>query len=1011
MKKLIALLIALILGLFSTTVSTADIVTVDRPTETKILEWTVGYFKRCRAYRGKVQKYNHSKDIKRFARRVALAPLSLLIGTASAEGTIIDNMEMLNDGNPMPLGKQEEGHLFTVSPTTAKKARGYFTKVKILLTKFERKMPGVVVGQNRGMLKSSNQKIAGNYVVPDVNNVNLIIVDEKSNKLSPVDDEENKIWWKGNGKHQIKNVVGDGVGMHWFCDQDGRLAFGLWFKVARFLYGCKGMLMPGLATDIGCKIIDHWGVERTITKGNTLLMNSSMIKGLGAYDSLEELIEHANMWGLTVMQKQWQSGDHVVERRRKMGTQPNSTNLEQTEEEITELLKPEARKIFGMKFEKTAWMKMANIHTSRGRALAARPRLIYKDLIVDQINSTAGNAFLRNAQGKFMAKGQYLKMYVDKLVYSYVYVYGMDVNEAAKKAAETGLHGEIRVSPYFAGRHIVKDEETGKTHYEYTEETFVDSKGRYIVTALVRYPHGAPSETIIVKAYIDPTVPNDVIVFPAPVADEEGRIPVKYLYALRLQGADFDGDAVTAFIEKIWLEAQKRNIGKSYMIIPINTESTEKDTTLVTDETFESFFQMKVESLSNRVGLIATSLKYFFSQFAPALKSGCNPERDAKVIGDHACAMGDDIDEYKHGKANNDLVPFVVTCPDKKVYLSSPFFNRFAKKYRSKEEFDKAVYDKNGNEKQPGQGILDTYAKIFCKLMKLCKIDVKPVVRKASDGKDRYYYTVEPATWQTKDVDLFGDDKGEAQKLASLPPQLEELYGVEHGTLFSAKTLFQMIYKDHVATIKGLLASVDSEEDRDELVKVADKINERYLLATATVVAWTKAMKLAKSDEELSTVDALKLFTKLMIQHTPKTRGTIDTMTTVGVVEYADGTTYEKTSFSAKRMYNYFLDVCGDGLFLSKTETPDFPEVSQKTIDAVGVSMPDMEEAEKLAMKRMKLVEKIVNAVPFGTDTVKECLEEYEDASVLNDGCEGWYGEDEDNDFDLDNLCPEDLNF
>ena len=81
MKKLVALLIALVLGLFST-VSIADI-TVDTPTETKVMEWAVAYSKRCRAYRGKV--FNRGKDIRWFARRIALAPMHILLGTACAE--------------------------------------------------------------------------------------------------------------------------------------------------------------------------------------------------------------------------------------------------------------------------------------------------------------------------------------------------------------------------------------------------------------------------------------------------------------------------------------------------------------------------------------------------------------------------------------------------------------------------------------------------------------------------------------------------------------------------------------------------------------------------------------------------------------------------------------------------------------------------------------------------------------------------------------------------------------
>lgn len=88
MKKFVALLIALVLGLFSATVPTKTNTTnpIDTPTETKIIEWAIGYSKRCRGYAGKIQPRNW-QPVKRFARRVALAPLMLFIGTASAEGT------------------------------------------------------------------------------------------------------------------------------------------------------------------------------------------------------------------------------------------------------------------------------------------------------------------------------------------------------------------------------------------------------------------------------------------------------------------------------------------------------------------------------------------------------------------------------------------------------------------------------------------------------------------------------------------------------------------------------------------------------------------------------------------------------------------------------------------------------------------------------------------------------------------------------------------------------------
>lgn len=87
MKKFLALLLAIVIGLFSTTVGHTDTVTVDTPDDTKYTEWAISYSKRCKAYRGKLRVNNtFARDFKRIARRVALAPLALLIGTASAEG-------------------------------------------------------------------------------------------------------------------------------------------------------------------------------------------------------------------------------------------------------------------------------------------------------------------------------------------------------------------------------------------------------------------------------------------------------------------------------------------------------------------------------------------------------------------------------------------------------------------------------------------------------------------------------------------------------------------------------------------------------------------------------------------------------------------------------------------------------------------------------------------------------------------------------------------------------------
>ena len=888
--------------------------------------------------------------------------------------TILSKIELLNEGNPLPLN-EAKGYLFTVSPSTAKKSRGYYTKEQVKLTEYEKKMPGVVIGQNRGMIFSSCRPVVGKHIIPELGDINFIIVNEVSRKLFPIDDAENKIAWIGKGEHAIKDVIGDGQGQHFFCTNDGHLATDLWLKPAEFGYGVKGMLGPGLATDIGVKVIDIWGVERTITLGNTLVLNTSLVKGVGAYDSLEDFIAHGEQWGLTTLMKQWQSGDHKPEMKRIIGTQPNSTNLTLTRQEIEELLKPESRKIWTKKFEKIAWMANANIKTTRGRAFAARPELIYKDVVMNQIDVQASTNFLRIAKGQVKVEAQYLKMFQDKLVWSLVYIHGMDPNEAAKKAAETGLHGEIRVNPAFAGHTIVKDENS-KTHVEYKKETFLDNKGRYIETALVRYPHGAPSETIIVKAYLDSTVPVDVVIFPAPVANDDGTISVKTLYAFRLQGADYDGDAVTAFTNKIWLEAQKRNIGKPYMIIPINTESTEKDKTLVTDETWEAFCQMKVMSLSNQVGLIATSLKYFLSQKADMIRSGKDVQIVTDMITSHACAMGDDIDEFKHGKSKNTLRPFVipgVNGLDDEV-LHSPYFVRYAKKYKSQEEFDKAVYNKNGSEKKPGTGILDMYATSAEKLMNMCGLPVKAEVAKVSDGKDRYYFGVHPVQWKAKEIDLFVAEHGEGQLSVALPVELERAYNVPHGTVFSVKKLFQLLYKDHSATCNSLINCDQDDPDRDRLIKSVTRINERYVLAKVAIVAWTKAMKFARTGENISAEEAMKLFTTLMTQHTSKARSVIDVMTRTGTFVNADGEKYEKTIFTAARTFNYFLDVCGDGLLLQKEEAPNFPEVSDAIIAAAEVEMPDLEKAKQKALKELALIDRIVETLNI--DQISEIVEE-----------------------------------
>lgn len=894
----------------------------------------------------------------------------------------MENVTILNEGNPLPI-EEANGYLFTVSPSTAKKGRAYYTDQPVKLTEYEKKMPGVVVGQNRGMLFSSSRAIAGDYVVPELADLNIIIVPEKSRKLYPQDDDENKIFWKGNGEHSVKDVVSDGTGVHYLCNSKGQMAFDLWFKLKDLGYGTKGMLMPGLATDIGKKVVDIWGVERKITLGNTILLNTSLVKGVVAYNSLEEFKAHGEEWGLTVMKKQWQSGDHKQEKKRIIGTQANATNLALTSDEVSEIIKPEAREIFGMKYPLISWMKMANINTSRGRAIAARPDLLYKDLIMEQLNNQATNRFYHLAQGKAKVKAEYLKMFPDRLAFSKVYVDGMDINEAAKECAASGIHGELRVNPAFAG---IK--RTDNNTVTYKEETHLDAKGRFIEVAMVRYPHGAPSETINVKLYLDSTVPEDVVVFPLPVANDDGTIPVRILYAFRLQGADFDGDAITAYKEKLWVEAQKRNAGKSYMIIPVNTEGTEKDKTLVKDDDDDTnddrvkwtvFCQNKIASLSNQVGLIATSLKYFLSQKATSLRNGENVERDAKIIVDHACAMGDDIDEFKHGKANNDLVPFVISGEDKDEYLYGPYFNKYAMKYKSKDAFEKSLFMKNGSPKWAGDGVLDMYAVETEQLMAKAGLPIKSVVTKATDGTLRFHFAIKPATWNAKPVDLFKAEHGEGQKCVALPDALEKAYGIEAGTVFTSKSLFQMLYRDHAATCSSLMGGLTDEDDHDAYIKAISKIGERYALAKIAIVTWAKASKKAKDGTELNAEEAMKYFTTLMVQHNKNTRSIIEVLTKVGKYVREDGTEHEKTTFSALRTLNYFLDVCGDGLLLLKEEAPDFPKVSESILAAMKVATPDLEKAKENAKKELDAIDKIANTL--STKTTNEVVEDIEEMS------------------------------
>ena len=93
MKKLLAILLAVLIGLFST-VSTADTVTVDRPVESKTYEWFMGYAHRCGMYRNKryyaykrAYRMYKRERVKYIAKCVAFIPLRLMVGVASAETT------------------------------------------------------------------------------------------------------------------------------------------------------------------------------------------------------------------------------------------------------------------------------------------------------------------------------------------------------------------------------------------------------------------------------------------------------------------------------------------------------------------------------------------------------------------------------------------------------------------------------------------------------------------------------------------------------------------------------------------------------------------------------------------------------------------------------------------------------------------------------------------------------------------------------------------------------------
>ena len=97
MKKFLSLLIAVIIGLFSTAAMKAETATVnhiDTPAETKVIEWETGYNKRCDKYsrRNVVVRHNH-----RMARYMLL-PMMLFMGIATAEAEA-------KEVKPKPLGR------------------------------------------------------------------------------------------------------------------------------------------------------------------------------------------------------------------------------------------------------------------------------------------------------------------------------------------------------------------------------------------------------------------------------------------------------------------------------------------------------------------------------------------------------------------------------------------------------------------------------------------------------------------------------------------------------------------------------------------------------------------------------------------------------------------------------------------------------------------------------------------------------------------------------------------
>jgi len=148
-----------------------------------------------------------------------------------------------------------------------------------------------------------------------------------------------------------------------------------------------------------------------------------------------------------------------------------------------------------------------------------------------------------------------------------------------------------------------------------------------------------------------------------------------------------------------------------------------------------------------------------------------------------------------------------------------------------------------------------------------------------------------------------------------------------------------------------------------------------------------------KTGESLTAEEALVMFTTLMTQHSGKARSVIETETRFGTFQRQDGTEYQISAFSALRKFNYFLDLCGDGLLFTKVEEPKFPAVSEKVLAAAGATAPDIDKAMEIARKELALIEQLVDMLPLGMDVVIGKIdEEYvpardpADVEVFEDG-------------------------